>query len=137
MSDLGNKEVMAENIKRYMDKRGETSADVCRALNIKKAAFSTWVNAKAYPRIDKIEEMARYFRCTKADLVERYDPDRIIKRAALEALFNGEFQKELKAMSADDMQDLLDFARFINSEKYQKMSTEAKESFKVLLGIIN
>mgnify|MGYP000250745067 len=32
--------------------------------------FSDWVNAKTYPRIDKIELMANYFGVTKADLVE-------------------------------------------------------------------
>jgi len=32
--------------------------------------FSDWVNAKTYPRIDKIELMANYFGISKADLVE-------------------------------------------------------------------
>lgn len=71
MNDLGNKEIMAENLKRYMELKEKNAADICRDLNIKKAAFSTWINAKAYPRIDKIEQMANYFHCTKADLVER------------------------------------------------------------------
>ncbi len=32
--------------------------------------FSDWVNAKTYPRIDKIELMANYFGISKSDLVE-------------------------------------------------------------------
>ena len=35
--------------------------------------FSDWVNAKTYPRIDKIELMANYFGISKADLVEDHD----------------------------------------------------------------
>lgn len=74
MSDLGNKHIMAENIKRYMEFYGESATDVCNAIGVKKGAFSTWVNEKAYPRIDKIEKMAMHFGCAKSDLVEEFDP---------------------------------------------------------------
>lgn len=43
---------------------------MCDALGVKYTTFSDWVNAKAYPRIDKIELMANYFGISKADLVE-------------------------------------------------------------------
>lgn len=67
---IGNKEVMAKNIKRLMDEKGVKAIDVCRALAIKQPTFSDWLNAKTYPRIDKIELMARYFGVSKAALVE-------------------------------------------------------------------
>lgn len=67
---LGNKEVMAANIKKYMERKGVNATDVCTTLDIKHNTFSDWVNAKTYPRIDKIEMMANYFGCSKADLVE-------------------------------------------------------------------
>ena len=53
-----------------MEIKGVTSADVCRALNFKTNTFSNWINAKIYPRIDKIEMLARYFGISKAALVE-------------------------------------------------------------------
>ena len=67
---LGNKEVMADNIKYYMALNNEDRQDVCQALNIKYTTFTDWVNAKTYPRIDKIELMALHWGITKADLVE-------------------------------------------------------------------
>ena len=67
---IENKEVMARNIKKQMEKKGVSSADVCRALNFKTNTFSNWINAKIYPRIDKIEMMARYFGISKSELVE-------------------------------------------------------------------
>ncbi len=67
---LGNKEVMAANIKRYMEIKDVNSADVCKALGFKQNTFSNWINAKIYPRIDKIEMLANYFDVSKADLVE-------------------------------------------------------------------
>lgn len=67
---LGNKEIMASNIKYYMEKKGVNSSDVCKALHFKQNTFSNWINAKIYPRIDKIELMANYFGIAKSDLVE-------------------------------------------------------------------
>lgn len=70
MSDLGNKEIMAKNIKYYMDLHGKTRNDMCEALGVKYTTFTDWVKGNAYPRIDKIELMANYFGIEKSDLVE-------------------------------------------------------------------
>lgn len=67
---LGNKEIMAKNIKRQMDKIDKTRNEVCADLGVSYSTFSDWLNAKKYPRIDKIELMANYFGVSKADLVE-------------------------------------------------------------------
>ena len=69
-----NREVMARNIKRNMERMGVNATEVCRALDIKQNTFSDWLHAKTYPRIDKIEKMARYFGVSKADLVEDRSP---------------------------------------------------------------
>lgn len=71
MSDLGNRQVMANNIRYYMKVNGVSQTDVCNTLGFKMPTFSDWVNAKTYPRIDKIEMMANYFGVSKADLVEK------------------------------------------------------------------
>jgi transcriptional regulator with XRE-family HTH domain len=70
MSDLGNKKIMANNIKKYMALKGINQTELCNALGFKFMTVSDWVNAKSYPRIDKIEMMANYFGITKSDLVE-------------------------------------------------------------------
>lgn len=71
MDGLGNKQVMADNIRYYLRKNGLTQKDICQALGFKAPTFSDWVNAKTYPRIDKIELMANYFGIQKSDLVEQ------------------------------------------------------------------
>lgn len=72
---LGNKEVMARNIKYYMNKAGIDRNRLCDDLNLKYMTVSDWINAKTYPRIDKIEVLANYFGVSKSDLVERKDVD--------------------------------------------------------------
>lgn len=69
---LGNKEIMANNIKYYLNLYNKTPSDVCKLLGFPAATFSDWINAKSYPRIDKIELMANYFGISKSDLVEEH-----------------------------------------------------------------
>ena len=78
---LGNKETMAKNIKRLMALNQVNATDVCTALGFKAPTFSDWVNAKTYPRIDKIEAMSNYFGVSKADLVEEQLPSDAISYA--------------------------------------------------------
>jgi len=72
MSGLGNKEIMANNIKYYMDIAKKDRSDVCADLGIKYTTFSDWVTGKKYPRIDKIEALANYFGVEKSDLIENH-----------------------------------------------------------------
>lgn len=70
MSSLGNKQIMAKNIKYFMNLHNKTQKEICKDLGIAETTFSGWVRAITYPRIDKIEMMANYFGIGKADLVE-------------------------------------------------------------------
>lgn len=67
---LGNKEVMAKNINKYMKLNKISRNKMSDALGVSYSTLSDWVNAKTYPRIDKIEMMANYFGVSKSDLVE-------------------------------------------------------------------
>jgi len=75
MSDLGNKAVMAENIKRFLDKRGMTMKALSHAIDVPYTTVCAWCKGVYYPRIDKIEKMANLFGISKADLVERFDKE--------------------------------------------------------------
>lgn len=70
MSALGNKEVMASNIRRYLEEMGISRKEFCNRLGFKYSTVTDWLNAEKYPRIDKIETMANFFGISKADLVE-------------------------------------------------------------------
>lgn len=67
-----NKNVMAANIQRHLDSLGLNVKDFARIMDFKYSTVLDWVNAKTYPRIDKIELMANYFSVEKSDLVETY-----------------------------------------------------------------
>lgn len=67
---LGNKKVMGMNIQRNIDRMGITRKDFAKAIGVPYSSLTDWINGKSYPRIDKIEIMARYFGVQKSDLVE-------------------------------------------------------------------
>lgn len=70
MSDLGNKEIFASNLNYYMKLYKKDRNDICKILEIPYTTLSDWLNAKKYPRIDKIELLANYFNIQKSDLIE-------------------------------------------------------------------
>ena len=70
MKDLGNKPVMAANIKRYMNEKGIIAKELSNAIGVPYTTVLSWINAEYYPRIDKIEKMSEYFGCLKSDLIE-------------------------------------------------------------------
>ncbi|MGQ7477615.1 LexA family transcriptional regulator [Streptococcus suis] len=61
---------MSNNLKYYMDKKGVDRNQLCSDLDLKYMTVSDWINAKTYPRIDKIELLANYFGINKSDLIE-------------------------------------------------------------------
>ena len=70
MSDLGNKEIFAKNLKCYMELNKKDRNDIARDLEIPYTTVTSWYNAEFYPRIDKIQLLANYFCIQKSDLVE-------------------------------------------------------------------
>ena len=70
MSDLGNREVFSRNLKYYMKLYDKSRREVATDLNISYTTFTSWLKGTNYPRIDKIEKLANYFRINKADLIE-------------------------------------------------------------------
>lgn len=73
MCGLGNKEIMAKNLRYYLARSGKERARVCDDLGFSYSTFTDWLNGKKYPRIDKIEMLAAYFGVEKPDLIEDHD----------------------------------------------------------------
>ena len=124
MSDLGNKQIMSENIQRLMDSRGIDRNKICADLGFKYTTFTDWVKGKTYPRIDKIEMMAQYFGVNKSDLVEKhveagYYTDKDVAdfaemlrtRPGARLLFSA-----AKDISKDDLQKAVEYIEFLKSK---------------------
>ena len=67
---MDNKNIFAKNLKKYMDLYDKSRRQICDELGFNYYTFSDWVNAKKYPRMDKVELLAEYFGIKKSDLIE-------------------------------------------------------------------
>lgn len=70
MINTDSKVTFAKNLRRFLESRGMQDKDLCEITGASQTAVSDWLNAKKFPRIDKIEKMAMYFGVPKSALIE-------------------------------------------------------------------
>lgn len=114
ISDLGNKEIFAKNLKYYLKYFQTDRNKICSDLDIPASTFSDWLNAKKYPRIDKIELLANYFNIKKSDLIE--NKCKINVPDELDALFN----KNKDILTDDDKETI----KFIIKKRERESNKE-------------
>lgn len=71
--DLGNKEILAKNLKKYIQKSGKDRSIVAEETGVSYSTLTDWVNGKKYPRINNIEKLATYFNVSKSELIEDFE----------------------------------------------------------------
>jgi transcriptional regulator with XRE-family HTH domain len=70
---IGNKDVLAKNLKKYIAKSGKDRTAVAEDLGFPYSTMTDWVNGKKYPRINNIEKLANYFGISKSELIEDFE----------------------------------------------------------------
>lgn len=64
------KEIFASNLKRYLERNGINQTYLANDLNVPETTVSNWIKANTYPRPDKIQLLADYFKINRSDLTE-------------------------------------------------------------------
>lgn len=90
MSNIGNKETLAKNLLFYLELTGKSQKEVAEYIGVTPASLNEWTKAKKYPRIDKIEMLARYFGILKSDLIEEKGNNRSLPSPKEPTLSEGE-----------------------------------------------
>lgn len=70
---IGNKEILAKNLKKYIAKSGKDRTTVAEDLDLSYSTLTDWVNGNKYPRINNIEKLAAYFGISKSELIEDFE----------------------------------------------------------------
>ena len=71
------RQILAENINKFLRRKGKTQTDMARELGIAPTTVSSWLNCVRYPRIDKIQQMADYFGVYRSDLTEDKEREKV------------------------------------------------------------
>lgn len=121
MGDLGNKIVMAKNIKKYLQRLGKTQKELCETLGFKETTVSSWMSGKSYPRIDRIEKMAEYFGIKKADLIEEQSLDTFLFKLNKKEIILVEKYRKLDDSMQEDVDDYIN----MKLEKLKRITTNS------------
>ena len=105
------KNIFSKNLKEQLSKHGKTQSDLVTDLKLSSSTVSDWVNAKKYPRMDKVQLIADYLGIYKSDLVE----DKSIIASTSITLYNGvdilEKLTETECKLITDYWDLDDYGK--------------------------
>lgn len=129
-NSLGNKEIMANNIRRHLDELGLNVKEFATAMGFKYTTVLDWVNANTYPRIDKIELMANFFGVEKSDLVEERKINTINGDQNNVATMSGNINGNVSFGSSIQKEDLHEVASNLNltdRELQEKTLTEVSD----------
>ena len=106
-----NKEVFAKNLAYYIELSGKTQKDIAHEIRISETAMSSYVSGEKFPRIDKLERLAKHFGVSKSDLIEDNEKTHSAFDREWNMNFNGVgFSKEETSM-------IITFAHFILSRR--------------------
>lgn len=70
MSELEQRLIFCNNLKRIMSERGLSQTEVAEAIAVSPQTFNTWMTGKAIPRMNKLQALADYFNVAKSALIE-------------------------------------------------------------------
>lgn len=111
-----SKEVFAKNLKYYMDCKRINQKELADIVGVSAPTVNDWLKSKKYPRIDKIEIIADYFRILKSDLIEEKSDEHM----ALQA--NNDIISDIIIRMRTDM-DFLSVVTTLNSLDKEKLSS--------------
>lgn len=107
MSNIGNKETFSKNLLFYLEWSGKSQKEVAEAIGVTPASLNEWTKAKKYPRIDKIELLARYFGILKSDLIEEKGNNKSLPSETLVLSEGEEKLVELFRLVPEEQQEMV------------------------------
>lgn len=108
---MDNKEIFSQNLNYYMNLFGKTRRDVADAIDVSYFTFTDWAKGKTYPRMGKVERLAKYFGIKISDLVE---PRTIEKKPVESAMLHAKILTDQQLMETIE-------EYFLLSEENQQM----------------
>lgn len=74
---MTEKQIFANNLRYLLKRDGLNYKDFAEAINIKYTTVLDWVNGRTFPRIDKLDIIAKYFAVQKSVLLDEQMPTHI------------------------------------------------------------
>ena len=109
---MEEKEIFSKNLNLLMEINNVSRRELRSAIGVSYFTVTSWCNGTKYPRMDKVEILARFFGCSKSDLVEYKSKE----QREVEAL-NKELTQLLTSLSLPEKKRVIDFIAGIKSSR--------------------
>ena len=119
MAIIENKAVFARNLRHFIEKENVRQKDVAAAAKVSTGTVCDWLNERSYPRMDKIQLLANYFKIEKSDLIE--------DRASIAKTY---LETEAKGIAKEFFQNEEDFKLYL---KIKALPTNDKKVVEALV----
>ena len=101
---MDNNLIFSRNLQRLMETRGKSRYDLCDELGLNYYTLSDWILGRKYPRMDKVELLAKYFGVLKSDLIEERTEEHWKRQERMDALAKITIRAQRDADFFDDLQ---------------------------------
>lgn len=85
----------ARNLKYYIKIKKINRKEICNKLNIPASTLSDWINAKKFPRIESLEELAAFLNISELDLLEDKIGSKKFNKLNIDDKLNNEDKTEI------------------------------------------
>lgn len=72
MVSYETKRIFGKNLTRLIDSQDKTQLQLASALGVSASSVSYWCNGEKMPRMDKIEQIAKFLDVSKSELLEEH-----------------------------------------------------------------
>lgn len=114
MSEIECKKIFAKNLRNYMQINGKKQVDLINDLIYSSSTVSNWCTGQKIPRMDKIEQLAKYLGINKSDLIEEHPIESTLQN---ENDYNAKLIELAQTMTEDNVKKIFDYAVFLRSQE--------------------
>lgn len=122
-----NKEIFANNLSFYMERKGVDRNTLCADLDLKYTTVRDWLKGITYPRIGKIELLANYFNINKSDLIENKNSTAQPSDSLLERITN-----TARKLNTDNKKIVLRMSEDLLNEQEKRIKAKINEVSEVI-----
>ena len=70
MSEYEISRVFPQNLRKYMERNGESQYDISRLLGVSQATVSMWLSGARTPKLSMIERLCDHYHITRSELLD-------------------------------------------------------------------
>lgn len=114
--------IFAENLKKFIQRRGLSQADVSKSLGVSEATVSQWCSGKISPRMSKVDKLCELLQCTRTALMSENGAE-ILQKDDVTKMLQDLYDKDhalLMSMAdttPEELAQLKDYLEFIKSKR--------------------